>query len=223
MGGHLPAHNGGGGDAKSPTTPSARLSPQLVVPAHIPPKIHGPFPSDLSYQRAAETGAGRTPRSAVSRVDLVEAVYRKVGLSRSESARLVEQALKEITDWLERRRHCEAVLVRIVRGAHHGAASGPKSEDRGRGSDRPPKGDSIQAVGDAQETARQQTNDRLTDIGLCSNRSSIRPRPAIFVRPSFSDQFLFGIGSRVHTTAPILTGTSVGVQPPNRIAHCEIS
>jgi hypothetical protein len=85
------------------------------------------------------------------------------------------------------------------------------------------KGDSIQTVGDAQETSRRQTNDRLTDIGLCGTRSSIRPRPAIFVRPSFSDQFLFGIGPRVHTTAPILAGTSVGVQPPSRIAHCEIS
>jgi integration host factor subunit alpha len=32
------------------------------------------------------SGAGRTPRKAVTRADLCEAVYRKVGLSRSESA-----------------------------------------------------------------------------------------------------------------------------------------
>lgn len=40
--------------------------------------------------------AGRT----VTRADLCEAVYQKVGLSRSESAQLVEQVLKEITDCL---------------------------------------------------------------------------------------------------------------------------
>jgi integration host factor subunit alpha len=52
--------------------------------------------------RPAINRAGRSPRSAVTRVDLVEAVYRKVGLSRSESARLVELVFQEITDCLER-------------------------------------------------------------------------------------------------------------------------
>ena len=42
--------------------------------------------------------AGKT----VTRADLCEAVYRKVGLSRTESATLVELVLKEITDCLER-------------------------------------------------------------------------------------------------------------------------
>src|SRR5260221_4329791 len=37
----------------------------------------------------------------VTRADLCEAVYQKVGLSRSESATLVELVLKEITDHLE--------------------------------------------------------------------------------------------------------------------------
>jgi integration host factor subunit alpha len=46
--------------------------------------------------------SGRASRKAVTRMDLVEAVYRKVGLSRSESARLVELVLREITDCLER-------------------------------------------------------------------------------------------------------------------------
>ena len=40
--------------------------------------------------------------TAVTRVDLCEAVYRKAGLSRAESAALVELVLKEITDCLER-------------------------------------------------------------------------------------------------------------------------
>src|SRR5262249_43933091 len=38
----------------------------------------------------------------VTRADLCEAVYQKVGLSRMESASLVEMVLKEITDCLER-------------------------------------------------------------------------------------------------------------------------
>ena len=38
----------------------------------------------------------------VTRVDLCEAVYQKVGLSRTESAAFVELVLKEITDCLER-------------------------------------------------------------------------------------------------------------------------
>ena len=44
------------------------------------------------------TGTGKT----VTRVDLCEAVYQKVGLSRTESATLVELVLKEITDCLEK-------------------------------------------------------------------------------------------------------------------------
>ena len=42
--------------------------------------------------------AGKT----VTRADLCEAVYQKVGLSRTESAALVELVLREITDCLER-------------------------------------------------------------------------------------------------------------------------
>ena len=44
------------------------------------------------------TGTGKT----VTRVDLCEAVYRKVGLSRTESSAFVEQVLEEITDCLEK-------------------------------------------------------------------------------------------------------------------------
>ena len=38
----------------------------------------------------------------VTRADLCEAVYQKVGLSRTESAALVELVLREISDCLER-------------------------------------------------------------------------------------------------------------------------
>jgi integration host factor subunit alpha len=51
---------------------------------------------------SAMTPSGRSTRSVVTRVELTEAVYQKVGLSRVESARLVELVLKEITDCLER-------------------------------------------------------------------------------------------------------------------------
>jgi integration host factor subunit alpha len=40
--------------------------------------------------------------TSVTRADLINAVHRTVGLSRSESARLVELVFKEITDCLER-------------------------------------------------------------------------------------------------------------------------
>ena len=43
------------------------------------------------------TRTGKT----VTRVDLYEAVYQKVGLSRTESSSFVELVLKEITDCLE--------------------------------------------------------------------------------------------------------------------------
>src|SRR6266436_6526913 len=53
--------------------------------------------------------AGRQrSRKSVTREDLYEAVYKKVGLSRSESATLVELVLKEITDHLE---HGETVKL----------------------------------------------------------------------------------------------------------------
>lgn len=40
--------------------------------------------------------------NTVTRADLCEAVYQKVGLSRTESAQLVERVLQEITECLEK-------------------------------------------------------------------------------------------------------------------------
>jgi integration host factor subunit alpha len=56
----------------------------------------------MSDQQAAMAGARQEPRTAVTRVDLIEAVYRTGGLSRAESARLVELVLQEIADCLDR-------------------------------------------------------------------------------------------------------------------------
>ena len=49
-----------------------------------------------SAGQAMTIGTGKT----VTRVDLCEAVYQKVGLSRKESASLVDLVLREITDCL---------------------------------------------------------------------------------------------------------------------------
>jgi integration host factor subunit alpha len=46
-------------------------------------------------------GAGMSGKT-ITRADLCEAVYQKVGLSRTESATFVELVLKEIADCLER-------------------------------------------------------------------------------------------------------------------------
>jgi len=45
---------------------------------------------------------GFMPRRTVTRADLTEAVYQEVGLSRNESAELVELVLQEISDALAR-------------------------------------------------------------------------------------------------------------------------
>jgi integration host factor subunit alpha len=45
----------------------------------------------------SDTKEGETPRT-VTRADLAETVYRRVGLSRSESAELVQAFLDEISD-----------------------------------------------------------------------------------------------------------------------------
>ena len=56
------------------------------------------FKSDIDL---VHRGRAMTEKT-VTRADLCEAVYQKVGLSRTESAALVELVLKEITDCLER-------------------------------------------------------------------------------------------------------------------------
>jgi integration host factor subunit alpha len=52
--------------------------------------------------RPAVSPVAHKRRTAVTRVELIEAVYRKVGLSRGESANLVELVIREISECLER-------------------------------------------------------------------------------------------------------------------------
>jgi integration host factor subunit alpha len=53
-------------------------------------------------QTRPAVSSGARQRKAVTRVDLIEAVYRKGGLSRAESANLVERVIKDISECLER-------------------------------------------------------------------------------------------------------------------------
>jgi integration host factor subunit alpha len=55
---------------------------------------------DSSMARSQAAVSQATALQTVTRVDLAEAVYRRVGLSRKESAVLVEMVLSEITDRL---------------------------------------------------------------------------------------------------------------------------
>jgi integration host factor subunit alpha len=70
--------------------------------------------SELPDHRAAATEIAQRLSTAVTRADLIEAVYRRVGLSRAESAKVVELVLKEITDCLVRRNPKTGVEVPIT-------------------------------------------------------------------------------------------------------------
>ena len=63
-----------------------------------------------------------------TRADLYQAIYQKIGLSRTECTTLVELVLKEITDCLERGETVKLV-VRLVCGAQERPAYGPQSQD----------------------------------------------------------------------------------------------
>ena len=62
------------------------------------------------------------PGRTVTRADLSEAVYQRVGLSRTESAALVESVLAEVCDCLAGRDR-EAVVVRFLHRARRGSVS----------------------------------------------------------------------------------------------------
>jgi integration host factor subunit alpha len=48
------------------------------------------------------TEPNRKPRTAVTRADLIDAVHKRAGISKAESAAMVELVFKEITNRLER-------------------------------------------------------------------------------------------------------------------------
>ena len=59
--------------------------------------LTSPCPFRHPHERASEGGGGV---KTVTRMDLSEAVFREVGLSRNESAQLVESVLRHISDAL---------------------------------------------------------------------------------------------------------------------------
>ena len=61
---------------------------------------HSVAEADMSRRSTAEPVCAALPSQTVTRVDLAEAVYKQVGLSRKESAGLVEMVLAEITEKL---------------------------------------------------------------------------------------------------------------------------
>jgi integration host factor subunit alpha len=75
----------------------------------------------------AMTGTGKT----VTRVDLCEAVYQKVGLSRTESSAFVELVLKEITDCLEKGETVKLSSA-ILKQRINGNGSGHGNDDDGK-------------------------------------------------------------------------------------------
>jgi nucleoid DNA-binding protein len=92
------------------------------------------------------TGTGKT----VTRVDLCEAVYQKVGLSRTESSAFVELVLKEITDCLEK--------GETVKLSSFGSFM-VRKKDRYRSADLAASRDGVQAVGHS-EAADQRPQPR---------------------------------------------------------------
>ena len=73
----------------------------------------------------------------MTRAELSEAVYQEVGLSRNESAELVEAVLDEMSDGAVARRDGQDLLLRQLLRAAEGPAHRPQSQDRRGGADPP--------------------------------------------------------------------------------------
>ena len=76
----------------------------------------------------------------VTRADLSEAVYQEVGLSRNESAELVETILNEVAERAGGRRVGQDLVVRQLRGPPEGRAHRAQPQDRRGSADPAPAG-----------------------------------------------------------------------------------
>ena len=92
---------------------------------------------------------------AVTRVELYEAVYQKVGLSRTESSAFVELVLKEISDCLEKGETVKLASFGSFMVRKKRPTSRTQSQDRHRGADLSATRGGVQAIG-YRETADQQ-------------------------------------------------------------------
>jgi len=115
---------------------------------------------------------GQRPRKFLTRENLCEAVYKKVGLSRSEPATLAELVLKEITDQLE---HGETVKLSSF-GPFVVQKKGPRmgrNPRTGKEVSIPPhKGDGIQTFHGSQGAPRPYRGGRLNRILFAAVHSS---------------------------------------------------
>ena len=100
----------------------------------------------------------------VTRADLCEAVYQKVGLSRTESATLVELVLKEITDCLERGETVKLSSFGSFVVRKKGQRSRAQSQDRQGSTDLAAAGDGVQAVGNPQAAHQRRFRFRREEV-----------------------------------------------------------
>jgi nucleoid DNA-binding protein len=113
--------------------------------------------------------AGKT----VTRADLSEAVYQKVGLSRTESSALVESVLSEICDCLAQGETVKLSSFGSFVVRDKGQRVGPQPEDRHRGADRSPARHGLQAL-ERPQGAHQRREGRGRR-GLSALRPAERP------------------------------------------------
>ena len=93
----------------------------------------------------------------VTRADLCEAVYQKVGLSRTESATLVELVLDEISASIVRGESVKLSSFGSFVVRKQGRARRPQSEDRRGSADLAAPGDGVQAEQRAQAEDQRRT------------------------------------------------------------------
>jgi integration host factor subunit alpha len=65
----------------------------------------------------------------LTRMDLADAVHQEVGLSRNDSATLVESVLRHVSDALVRGGDGQDILLRDLLGAGQGGAGGAQPQD----------------------------------------------------------------------------------------------
>ena len=94
----------------------------------------------------ANARTGREPGKTVTRADLSEIVYQRVGLSRTESAELVQSVLDEICDAAVARGDGQALRFRLLRRPIERRADRTQPEDGRRGADPSAPRHGLQAV-----------------------------------------------------------------------------
>ncbi len=104
---------------------------------------------DIEISMPVQTGSetrGQSRSRTLTRVDLAEAVYQRVGLSRKESAALVQAVLTELSDRLVEGEPVKLSSFGSFVVRAKGERIGPQSKDRRRSADHPAACHGVQAV-----------------------------------------------------------------------------